>query len=298
MADPIKEEHSTHQTPKDEVPTTESSKDETTEGEQAKDESLLPPPPDQVGNINSPKAEYVHGKTSDSGDKRREGEHSESESAPARPPMHQFDSVMTEDTLKPEDSASVRFPLTESGAPSEVGTASVEGTKEGGPPSEPSPPAAKPESLPREAEQTTEEKPDLLGNLMVDLDRQADANEQSAVPPAAQTQGEEPSVVPEPTASPRLDDEQLAEPAAADEPKPKSIEPKEAELENPMDTADESSRNQIDYVKGDLTPDVPSTNAQTGHVTSANVPAADATSEPAVGGAPAEVKKEDSPANQ
>jgi hypothetical protein len=97
----------------------------------SRDEALLPPPPDQVGNISSPKADYGHDRVSD-GEERSRGSHN-SDSAPIlgeRPPLQPHDSAMTEDTIKPEDSASVRFPLTESGAPSEVGTASAEDTKE------------------------------------------------------------------------------------------------------------------------------------------------------------------------
>lgn len=94
------------------------------------EEALLPPPPEQVGNISSPKADFTQERVSDSEDKSRENHQSDSGLVPERPPLHAHDSVMTEDTIKPEDSASVRFPLTESGAPSEVGTASAEETKD------------------------------------------------------------------------------------------------------------------------------------------------------------------------
>lgn len=88
-------------------------------------EALLPPPPEQVGNIATPKADDTSSRVSDNEYKSKESEHTTTE----RSFQHQ-DSVMTEDTIKPEDSASVRFPLTESGAPSEVGTASVDESKE------------------------------------------------------------------------------------------------------------------------------------------------------------------------
>ncbi|EFY89569.1 LYR family protein [Metarhizium acridum CQMa 102] len=96
----------------------------------SREEALLPPPPEQVGNISSPKADDGQDRVSDSEDKSRESHHSDFASFSDRPPLHPHDSIMTEDTIKPEDSASVRFPLTESGAPSEVGTASVEDTKD------------------------------------------------------------------------------------------------------------------------------------------------------------------------
>ncbi|KAK8929234.1 hypothetical protein VCV18_001896 [Metarhizium anisopliae] len=114
-----------------------------------REEALLPPPPEQVGNISSPKADDGQDRVSDSEDKSRESHQSDFASVSDRPPLHPHDSVMTEDTIKPEDSASVRFPLSESGAPSEVGTASVEDTKDAAvaeaepieeQPKEPSPP--------------------------------------------------------------------------------------------------------------------------------------------------------------
>lgn len=89
------------------------------------EENLLPPPPEQVGNIATPKAEDGSEKVSDGEDKSKE-----SQSASDKFALNQQDSIMTEDTIKPEDSASVRFPLTESGAPSEVGTGSADETKE------------------------------------------------------------------------------------------------------------------------------------------------------------------------
>lgn len=94
----------------------------------SRESALLPPPPDQVGNISSPKAEDGHDRVSDNENKSKDNNQNESAVVPERPPLHAHDSVMTEDTIKPEDSASVRFP--ESGAPSEVGTASAEDTKD------------------------------------------------------------------------------------------------------------------------------------------------------------------------
>lgn len=95
-----------------------------------RDEALLPPPPEQVGNISSPRAYDGPDRVSDVGDKSRDSQMIDSGKMPERPPLHAHDSVMTEDTIKPEDSASVRYQMTESGAPSEVGTASAEETKD------------------------------------------------------------------------------------------------------------------------------------------------------------------------
>lgn len=97
----------------------------------SREETLLPPPPEQVGNISSPKEDDGQDRVSDNEDKSREGHrHPEFASVSDRPLLHPQDCVMTEDTIKPEDSASVGFPLTESGAPSEIGTASVEDSKD------------------------------------------------------------------------------------------------------------------------------------------------------------------------
>ncbi|PHH66623.1 hypothetical protein CDD81_6460 [Ophiocordyceps australis] len=91
----------------------------------AQDGTLLPPPPDQVGNIDSPRSESKH---SDNEDRREDDPSETGATEPAS--FTQGDSILTEDTLKPDDSASTRFQLTESGAPSEVGTASGEGTRD------------------------------------------------------------------------------------------------------------------------------------------------------------------------
>lgn len=86
----------------------------------AKDEeALLPPPPEQVGNIASPKAEEAAERASDSENKDRDERQDDSSFGEKNALSHQ-DSIMTEDTIKPEDSASVQFPLNGSGAPSEA----------------------------------------------------------------------------------------------------------------------------------------------------------------------------------
>ena len=218
--------------------------------------------------------------------------------------------VMTEDTLKPDDSASVTFPLTDSGAPSEVGTASVEGAKESAHlPAESSPPAAKTDTPPRDAEPKAEATADLLGGLMGELDRQAASHPQHAVPPATQPQGDEHTIIPEPTAEstaestaaptaePQIDDEQAAEQPAVDEPKAESMGPKDTEPESTVESRDEPPENKGDDLKDKLLPDVPPTVAQHVDGPPAQVSSADGPSAPAVEEAPAEGKKEDSPAN-
>ncbi|KAG6116792.1 hypothetical protein E4U13_001605 [Claviceps humidiphila] len=93
-------------------------------------DALLPPPPEQVGNITSPRAYEGPERTSDCDEKDEEGRAHESHMRDDRTTaLNAYDSILTEDPIQPEDSASIRFPLTESGAPSEVGAASAEETK-------------------------------------------------------------------------------------------------------------------------------------------------------------------------
>lgn len=96
----------------------------------SRDEALLPPPPEQVGNISSPRPYDGPDRVSDVGDKSRHSQMIDSGMVAERPPLNVPDSVMTEDTINPEDSASVRCQMTGSGAPSEVGTASAEETRD------------------------------------------------------------------------------------------------------------------------------------------------------------------------
>lgn len=96
----------------------------------SRESALLPPPPEQVGNISSPKSYDGPDRNSDIDDRMREDHLSHSAAMPERPPLNPMDSIMTEDTIKPEDSASVRFPLTESDAPSGVGTTFAEEPKD------------------------------------------------------------------------------------------------------------------------------------------------------------------------
>ncbi|KAM4063772.1 protein related to apopolysialoglycoprotein [Hirsutella rhossiliensis] len=142
------------------------------------EDALLPPPPDQVGNIYSPRAESGPAKSLDSEDKGGEEEENqfEGEALPPRS-LNQCDSVMTEDTIKPDDSASVRFPLSESGPSSEFGTAS--------------------QASPQESQAADDEKPDLIGGLMGELDREAASSGDVARRPSPQPQVEEPAGGPE-----------------------------------------------------------------------------------------------------
>ncbi|KAG5961479.1 hypothetical protein E4U58_004246 [Claviceps cyperi] len=93
-------------------------------------DALLPPPPEQVGNITSPSAYERPERTSDCDEKDGEGHAHELHMHDDRTAtLHVYDSIITEDTIQPEDSASIQFPLTESGAPSEIGAASAGETK-------------------------------------------------------------------------------------------------------------------------------------------------------------------------
>lgn len=164
------------------------------EPDRTKDEALLPPPPDQVGNIDSPRSESGPTKSSDGEDKARDenGNRFEGEALPTQSFLNQCDSVIREDTIKPDDSASVRFPLSESGPSSEFGTASVgeakDPSKESTVPlaAASSPPAPK-QASPRESQAEDDEKSDLLGGLMGELDREAASSGAPAKPPSPQS---------------------------------------------------------------------------------------------------------------
>ncbi|RDA95407.1 hypothetical protein CP533_3435 [Ophiocordyceps camponoti-saundersi (nom. inval.)] len=165
-----------------EVPKVESASNDAAVPEPPReDDALLPPPPDQVGNIDSPRAETDRPKSSDGEDKARDAGEGEGSGFALAPPsvFNPSESHATDDTIKPDDSASARFP--ESGPSSEVGTASAGDAKEAQatdpppptvtiaaspPPSPPAPPA--PQQAPAE-----DDGSDLLGGLMGELDRQA-----------------------------------------------------------------------------------------------------------------------------
>ncbi|CAG9995595.1 unnamed protein product [Clonostachys byssicola] len=97
-------------------------------------DALLPPPPDQVGNISSPNAspkdESAPDHSSLSGDKAHDDEGRGGEDLSDKPTHEHSDLMSVDDPIKPEDSVSMGVPRTESGAPSEAATGSVGGTTE------------------------------------------------------------------------------------------------------------------------------------------------------------------------
>lgn len=182
------------------------------EAEPVKEEALLPPPPEQVGNIDSPRAESGLTKSHDGEDRGGEEGEAQSERG-ALPPqglLNQGDSVLTEDTIKPDDSASIQFPPSESAPMSELGAASAEEAKEPAAPLErvSSPSTPKPAS-PSQLPNAEDEKPDLLGGLMGELDREAAPEGSRVEAPWLQPQAGEPAVGPEAS-----DGEPLAEKVA------------------------------------------------------------------------------------
>lgn len=168
----------------------------------SKDDALLPPPPDQVGNISTPKTEDgPAGSPHESADKPKDQEETTADSYPYKPTLNHRDSVMTEDSIKPDDSASVTFPLTESGPPSETGAVSTAGIKDAvsAPAAEPivEEPIDSPSKYDRAVPAAAEE-PDLLGGLIGALDRQQEAYASKDVEkPTPSNEQEEPEKVPE-----------------------------------------------------------------------------------------------------
>ncbi|EGX93058.1 hypothetical protein CCM_04430 [Cordyceps militaris CM01] len=158
--------------------------------------TLLPPPPEQVGNIATPKADDASSRVSSNEHQSKDAEHVHGDKS-----FHQQDSIMTEDSIKPEDSASVRYPLTESGAPSEVGTGSVDDTKE--------PAAAAQTPGPVETEDQPEPVP-VVPVIAEETTPEAKP-EYGGEPPAAQLPKEEQDLPPK---------EQPASPPAAAVPEP------------------------------------------------------------------------------
>lgn len=178
----------------------------------SEEEALLPPPPEQVGNIATPKADDSADRGSDTEDKTKDSQ--QDEAALQDKVLSHQDTIMTEDTIKPEDSASVGFPRTESGAPSEVGTGSVNG---GGDPVAP-------------ASVAEEEKPPA-SDMDVDAKPPAPVSLATIV---AQTE----ELKPEPTnpSAPGSTVAQVATPAAVAEPAKTAPLP-EVEEQPPADTA-------------------------------------------------------------
>ncbi|KAL7793654.1 hypothetical protein V8C37DRAFT_82020 [Trichoderma ceciliae] len=219
-------------------------------------EETLLPPPDQVGNISSPKDEDENSRVSD--EAARGQVTGQSENVIQKPVSLNQLSTITEDTIKPEDSVSVTAPMPGSEAPSEVGNASVDDVKEEAV-------SANTEAASTEAERVTsdtcgdahtakESELDVLGDLMGELDHQSAASQllQQAVGPdttsATETKPEspiEPSLpsVPEPeaeteTATPVA--EEVAGSISEPEPQPEALPLPEPEPESKPELEPES----------------------------------------------------------
>ncbi|KAH6604350.1 apopolysialoglyco [Trichoderma cornu-damae] len=216
------------------------------------EESLLLPPPDQVGNISSPKAEDENSRVSDGTTKDQASSQSE-DNAQKPVLLHQL-SAMTEDTIKPEDSVSVTAPLPGSEAPSEAGNASVDDAKEEAVPANQEVASTEPElavsDVPLDAQMAEKDDTDLVGGLMGEPGGQADASrplEQAVgtdAAPAIEVQREslaEPTLpeVPEPVADPTPP---VTEEAA--EPIPEPEQPEQPELQPESDLKPEPESEQ------------------------------------------------------
>ncbi|KAH7316770.1 hypothetical protein B0I35DRAFT_512651 [Stachybotrys elegans] len=188
----------------------------------SEENALLPPPPEQVGNITSPKAENGPEKAHESEETGMGDAQPDMGHGLQRPALEHLDSVMTEDSIKPDDSASVTFPLVESELVSDVAppaeppkepelqpepeveaqpepqpeqephTAESESAKEPEPEAAPSVEAVveEPEPEPMEVEAPAEES-NILDGAMAELDRQARLADEAVAPKV-----EEPQPVP------------------------------------------------------------------------------------------------------
>lgn len=103
------------------------------------DEALLPPPPEQVGNIASPKQspkaspkpDILEDQQSQGNGQAKEEAQAGEELVPQKPVLpHLAESNLTEDTIRPDDSASAGRPATASGPSSEVAVSVAEPTTE------------------------------------------------------------------------------------------------------------------------------------------------------------------------
>ncbi|EHK17176.1 uncharacterized protein TRIVIDRAFT_41853, partial [Trichoderma virens Gv29-8] len=202
------------------------------------------PPPDQVGNISSPKTEDGNSRISEGTPK---GQTSSQPDTNIQKPvlLHQL-SAMTEDTIKPEDSVSVTAPLPGSEAPSEVGNASIDDAMEETAPADAAIESTEPEltapEVDGDADMAKETEPDILGGLMGELDRQAAASQllEEAMPdtaPVAEVKPESPAelTLPEvPETAPEVAPavvEEAPEPAPETEPQLEPESKPELELE-------------------------------------------------------------------
>lgn len=226
--------------------------------EPSNEEALLPPPPpDQVGNIaTTPTNEEPGMNFPATGGERLNDEIQPGEEAvPQKPPLFHRD---TDDTIKPEDSASAIFSLAEEpAAPSDNGLDNSEKVgelvpAEAAPPPEPQPEEAKPVSPPKEEEPVAAEEPDLLQGLLGELDRQAEETREKPVPEAVSEPA--PELAPEPAVEPTPS---IAEPPVAAEPpqeaaeepikeaEPTQQEPPAAETSAPSEQAMEAPKEAV-----------------------------------------------------
>lgn len=205
------------------------------------EEALLPPPPDQVGNIaTTPTNEEPGMNFPATGEDRLNEEIQPGEEAvPQKPPLFHRD---TDDTIKPEDSASAIFPLTEEpAAPSDDVMEDAEKVEEpipteAAPPPEPQPEEAKPASPPKEEAPVVAEELDLLQGLMGELDRQSEESKEKPAPEAVPEPVPEPAPEPAVEATPSIaEPETVAEPPQepADEPADEPMKDAEPEQQEP-----------------------------------------------------------------
>lgn len=194
------------------------------------EKSLLPPPPDQVGLIETPAIEEPGMKFPESGEQATEEVQAGEEALPVKPPLIHHD---TEDTIKPDDSASASFMLEDAPAPLEAVSEPVEEAKEATPPGEPmvedpmvedsmvedpkpeSPPKIeepKVESPPKVEEPPVAEEPDLLDGLIGELDRQASETKEEVAPEPVSTSAPEEAKEPTPEPEPEMVTAPVTEP--------------------------------------------------------------------------------------
>lgn len=173
------------------------------------DEALLPPPPEEVGNIaspkqspkGSPKLESAQAQNIYGSDEAKEEGHSNDEAISTKPSLpHLAESNMTEDTIKPDDSASVGGPATASGPSSEVAGSTSGPIVDRAPSTEAiadAPPAAvevlpsedpkiEPSSTEELRDETTEKLTDKSGEEPVEQPAPEPPIEEAAVEPAEQ----------------------------------------------------------------------------------------------------------------
>ncbi|SPJ79633.1 related to apopolysialoglycoprotein [Fusarium torulosum] len=156
-------------------------------------EALLPPPPEEVGNIaTTPPGNSGEPSTSVPGSDTKPSMDIQAgeEAVPQRPLLAQNDTGLTEDSIRPDDSASITAPMSditdvaavapsvvepppEPAAETTIQDPAEEETKQPTPPQ----PEIKEESAPPGEEISRHSSPDLLDSLMNKLDRQSAESE-------------------------------------------------------------------------------------------------------------------------